>query len=264
MFGLGWFRIALLIGLFWTAASPPPPARAAAPRPVTIFAAASLTTVMDAVAAEARHAGLGPCRCVYAASSVLARQIVNAAPAEIFVSANAAWIDYLDDRKAIAPGSRRPVAYNRLVLAAPKTAPFTIELAPGARLGAALRGGWLAMANPDHVPAGLYGKAALGALGLWDQVAGRVAAAGNVRAALALVERGEAAAGVVYETDLRVSAHVMLAGRFPPTSHPPIVYVAALVSADPRPAARRYLDFLTGPAARAIFTKHGFRSDGGT
>lgn len=239
-------------------------AAVAGPRPVTVFAAASLGPVMEAISLDAQRRGLAECRCVFAASSVLARQIVNGAPADIYMSANRRWMDYLDKTDGLAPGTLRIVARNRLALAAPAIAPFQIELSAGADLAAALDGGWLAMGDPDHVPAGMYGKAALSHLGLWQQVTGRVAAAANVRAALALVERGEAAAGVVYESDLHANAKVVLAGRFPAASHAPVVYMAAMIGRQPRPEARRFFDYLSSPPAQAIFRAHGLRPAGGS
>jgi molybdate transport system substrate-binding protein len=219
----------------------------------TIFAAASLKNALD----EAVSGYQTPVIISYGASSALARQIENGAPADVFISADLAWMDYLEKKNLLAAGTRRNLLGNRLVLIAPAREPVKLQPAPGFPIASVLKNGRLALAEPSGVPAGKYAKAALEKLGVWDQVAGRIAAADNVRAALALVARGEAPLGVVYETDARAEPSTMVAGVFPAGSHPPIVYpVAALKGA--KPGAVPLLEFLASPPARAIFEKHGF------
>jgi molybdate transport system substrate-binding protein len=219
----------------------------------TVFAAASLKNALDEVSM------LFPSRVTisYGASSALARQIENGAPADAFISADLAWMEYLQKKDLLVPGTRRNLLGNRLALIAPAREPVKLEPAPGFALLSALGKGRLALAEPNSVPAGRYAKAALEKLGVWDQVAGRVAAADNVRAALALVARGEAPLGVVYQTDANAEPGVMIAGAFPEGSHPPIVYPVAAVKGA-KPGAVAFLDFLSTPRARAIFEKHGF------
>jgi molybdate transport system substrate-binding protein len=224
---------------------------------VTVFAAASLKDGLDAgvKAYQARAAD----RIVvsYAASSALARQIDAGAPADLFVSADLEWMDYLEQRKLIRSGTRRNLLRNRLVLIAPQGSAVSVDIVPGFPVARLLGGGRLAMANPDAVPAGKYGKAALAALGVWKDVESKVAAAENVRAAMMLVSRGEAPLGIVYRTDAAVDSRVKIVGTFPESTHPPIVYPIA-VTASGKPAAERFLRWLMQPEARALFAKYGF------
>lgn len=234
-----------------------PPAAAA--EPVTVFAAASLKGSLDeAVAAWQAESG-DTASISYAGSSALAKQIEQGAPAELFISADLAWMDYLAERKLIAADTRVNLLGNRIVLIAPKTSTAAIDIAPGMDLAGLLGDGKLAMADPAAVPAGKYGKAALEKLGVWQSVAGSVAAAENVRAALLLVSRGEAPLGIVYSTDAAADPGVRVVATFPADTHPPIVYPAA-VTADAKTAAAAagLLDFLKGPKAQAIFAKAGF------
>lgn len=219
---------------------------------VTVFAAASLRDALGAVA-DAFEGRTGHAVTVsYAGSSVLARQIGFGAPADVFLSANTDWMDWLEARGAIAPDRRVPLLTNTLVLVASKP----VVLDDIADLPAALGDGRLAMALVDAVPAGLYGKAALTDLGLWDRLAPQVVQTDNVRAALALVALGEAAFGVVYATDAQAEPRVSLAARFPEDSHPPIVYPAVrLTEGD---AARAFMAFLQGEEAAAVFARFGF------
>jgi molybdate transport system substrate-binding protein len=218
-----------------------------AQQPVLVFAAASLRNALDEVnAATASRVTVS-----YAASSALARQIEAGAPAQVFISADIEWMDYLEKRALLQPGTRRDLLGNRLVWIVPAAA------ATPARPLEALGTGRLALADPQHVPAGKYAKAALEKLGSWAAVSGRIAAAENVRAALALVARGEAPLGVVYETDAKAEPKVRIAGRIDGDLHPPIVYPAALLRGA-TPAAAEYARFLAGPQARTIFKKHGF------
>ena len=218
-----------------------------------VFAAASLKDALDEIAATS------PTKPVisYGASSALARQIENGAPADIFISADLDWMDYVEKKGLLAAGTRRNLLGNRLVLIAPAMQPVTLQPAPGFPIGTFLKNGRIALADPQSVPAGKYAKAAFEKLGVWDQLAGRVAAAENVRAALLLVARGEAPLGVVYQTDANAEPNVMVAGVFPADSHPPIVYPIALLKTA-RPGARGLLEFLSRPEALRIFGKHGF------
>jgi molybdate transport system substrate-binding protein len=230
--------------------------RAHAQDTVTVFAAASLTDSMKAVA-DAYKAKTGKTVTLsFGASSALAKQIEQGAPADIFFSADTDWMDYLQQKTLIDTASRKTLLGNQLVLiGAPDSKPLTI--APHFNLAGALGDGKLALADPASVPAGKYGKASLTALGVWESVAGRVAPAENVRVALEYVARGEAPYGIVYVTDARVAPQVKVAGVFPENTHPPIIYPAALTKTA-TPAARDFLGFLSGPEARAIFERAGF------
>jgi molybdate transport system substrate-binding protein len=225
---------------------------------VTVFAAASLKNALDEVDAQyqARHGGKAAIS--YAASSALARQIESGAPADIFVSADVDWMDYVEKHKLLKAGSRANLLRNELVLIAPADSKVSVNIGPRFPLVGLLGNGRLAMADPDHVPAGKYGKAALEALEVWASVANRIARAENVRAALVFVSRGEAPLGIVYRTDAAADKSVRIAGAFPAGSHPPITYPAAMVSAGRSPAAAKYYEFVRSPSAMAIFSKHGF------
>jgi molybdate transport system substrate-binding protein len=193
----------------------------------------------------------------YAASSALARQIEHGAPAEIFISADLDWMDYLAERTLIRTGSRTNLLGNRLVLIAPKGKAVSLKIDKGVGLAAALGRERLALANPDVVPAGKYARAALISLGVWDSVANRIAPTENVRAALLLVSRAEAPLGVVYQTDARIEPGVVVVDTFPESTHPPITYPIALLR-PASPGAAKVLEFLKSPAARAVFERHGF------
>ena len=235
-----------------------PTAAQAEVRPLLVFAAASLKNALDDID-EAWRRGTGkPTAISYAASSLLAKQIENGAPADLFISADSDWMDYLESRKLIKPQSRSDLLGNSIVLVAPTISTVELTIAPGFALAAALGGGRLAMADPAAVPAGRYGKAALDKLGVWDTVANRIAAAENVRAALLLVARGEAPLGIVYRTDAAVEPGVRIIGTFPPDTHPPIVYPIALTATSDNPDAPALLVYLRGAASRAQFQKAGF------
>lgn len=234
-------------------------APAAAQRPVTVFAAASLKTALD----EAGRAFTGETgiavRASYAASPALARQIEQGAPADLFASADLEWMDYLALRKLIRPETRVELLTNRLVLIAPADLPggpmpLTTE-AVAAALGA---GGRLATGEVTSVPVGKYARAALGKLGLWSSVQPRLAQSENVRAALQLVARGEARLGVVYESDARAEPKVRVVAVFPPDSHPPVVYSLAVTAEASGEGPGRFLAFLRGPAGRRFFEAQGF------
>jgi molybdate transport system substrate-binding protein len=231
---------------------------AAAQAPLTIFAAASLHDALDQAAADyAKQTATPPPRISYAASSMLARQIEQGAPADLFISADRDWMDYLAGKGLIRPGSRVDLFTNHLALIAPKDSRASLDIRPGFPLARALGGGRLAMAGPE-VPAGKYGEASLQALGVWDQVKDHTARGDNVRAALQFVARGEAPFGVVYDTDALTEPGVRIVGLFPDASHPPIVYPAAAVTANPQGQA--FLVWLKGPQAAAIFARFGFRT----
>ena len=183
-------------------------------------------------------------------------QIDQGAGADIFMSADTDWMDFLQKNGRIADGTRKDLLGNQLVLVAASDAKPAPKIAPHFDLAGALGDGKLAMADPASVPAGKYGKAALTALGVWDSVAPKVAQAENVRVALEYVARGEAPFGIVYATDAKV-APVKIVGVFPENSHAPIVYPVALTRTA-SPAAREFLTFLSGPQARAIFERAGF------
>ena len=250
-------RTILAIAAAIAVAAKPTAAQAEA-RPLLVFAAASLKNALDDIN-EAWRRGTGkPTAISYAASSLLAKQIENGAPADLFISADSDWMDYLESRKLIKPQSRSDLLGNSIVLVAPTISTVELTIAPGFALAAALGGGRLAMADPAAVPAGRYGKAALDKLGVWDTVANRIAAAENVRAALLLVARGEAPLGIVYRTDAAVEPGVRIIGTFPPDTHPPIVYPIALTATSDNPDAPALLVYLRGAASRAQFQKAGF------
>lgn len=232
-------------------------APAAAEEPVTVFAAASLTDAVGAVAKSYEIRGSRPVRTSFASSAALARQIENGAPAEIYISADRLWMDKLESGGFLEPGTRADLLHNSLVLIAPAGAPFTVEIAPGFPLAEHLGGGRLAIGEPGSVPAGIYGKQALESLGVWESVADKLAPAADVRAALVFVERGETPAGIVYATDAQASEKVTVAGRFPPASHGRITYPIALIRGAGKPA-RDFYDYLQSGLARAIFERHGF------
>ncbi len=233
---------------------------AASPRAetVTLFAAASTADAMGEAIALYNENENGSVRVSFAASSTLARQIENGAPADLYLSASLRWMDYLDARGLIVAASRRRLMGNRLVLVAPRDSTLDIVPAPGFRLAEALGEGRLAMGDPDHVPAGIYGRQALEALGVWERVEPRIARSGDVRAALALVARGEAVAGIAYATDAAISDAVRVVAEFPAGSHAPVSYEAALVAGQGGAAAERFLAFLTSGPARQVFRRHGF------
>ncbi|HTW38997.1 MAG TPA: molybdate ABC transporter substrate-binding protein [Steroidobacteraceae bacterium] len=231
----------------------------AAPRPLLVFAAASLTDAARAIG-RAYTAQTGePLEFSFAASSTLARQIEAGAPAGVFISADAKWMDALQVRQAIDPRTRRIVATNRLALIAPAASRIELTIAPHCALAAALGSGRLAMGEPSSVPAGIYAHAALVSLGLWGSVADRLLPAEDVRAALEYVAHDEAPLGIVYRTDALIEPRVRIVGLFPPQSHPPITYPAAAVAGAGADAAR-FVHFLAGADAQAIFHKYGFGS----
>ena len=194
----------------------------------------------------------------FAASSALARQVQSGAPADLFLSADEAWMDAVQKDGLVRAGTRVSFLGNRLVLVAPAGRGGMLAIRRGFPLARALGNGRLAMADPDAVPAGRYGRAALTALGIWPTVAGRVARADSVRGALALVARGEAPYGIVYATDARAEPGVRIVGVFPSASHPPITYPVALLTSARSGEAEGFRRFLLSPAGKAIFRRYGF------
>ncbi len=225
---------------------------------LTVFAAASLKQAMDGQVARFEADTGSHVAVAYGASNALARQIEAGAPADIFISADIDWIDYLDQRKLLRPGTRINLLRNRLVLIAPADSHPSPRITPGFDLAAALAGGRLAMANPDSVPAGKYGRDALTSLGVWTGIEPHIARAENVRAALVLVSRAEAPFGIVYATDALAEPKVHVVDTFPENTHAPIVYPVAIVASSRSPDAQRFVDSLVSPAAREIWVAHGF------
>ena len=233
----------------------------AAAERVVVLAAASTAHVIDAVI-DAFEAGPDD-RVVasYAGTSALARQIESGAPADIFVAANAAWMDHVAALGFIKPETRQVLAGNLLVFVAGDGGVAPFEPSPSFDLEALLGGGRLALGNPEHVPAGIYARQALDALGLWPQARERLAPAADVRAALALVARGEAPLGIVYATDAMLVPDVRVVATVPAALHEPIVYPVARIAGRESSLAARFFDFLTGPAGRAAFARAGFIVD---
>jgi molybdate transport system substrate-binding protein len=228
-------------------------------RDILVFGAASLKDALDDIDAQYLRQSGNKVVVSYAASSALAKQIEAGAPADIFISADLDWMDYLAERKLIKPETRKNLVGNTLVLVAPANSTVTLTIASNFPLAQTLGSERLAMADPRAVPAGKYGQAALEKLGVWSSVAGKVAAAENVRATLLLVARGEAPLGIVYATDAFADKGVKIIGEFPPDTHPPIIYPVAVVAGSSDPAVAPYLDYLQGPTAKAAFEKQGFR-----
>jgi molybdate transport system substrate-binding protein len=245
---------ALALGLALTA-----PAAPALADDVVVFAAASLQNALDdAVKAYTAETGK-TVKVSYAGSSALAKQIEQAAPADIFFSADLDWMKYLHDKNLTVAETEKPLLANEIVLVAPKDLTAAVTIAPGFDLGAVLgKDGKLAMANVDTVPAGKYGKASLEKLGVWDKVSAQVVQADNVRAALAFVAKAEAAAGIVYQTDANAEPAVKIIGTFPTDSHPPIIYPVALLAASTNPDAKEFLAYIESDKARPAFEKQGF------
>ena len=226
--------------------------------PVMFFAAASTTNaVTDVTALFIKTTGI-EVTVSFAASSTLAKQIQNGAPANIYISANKKWMDFLEEKKLIDIASRFDLLSNQIVLISPKDSPIRIEISNQSDLGGILGKGRMAIGDPSHVPAGMYVKQALENLGLWHQVKNNLAPAKDVRSALALVERKEVPLGAVYATDAAISSKVHIAGSFPENTHSPITYPVALVAGNATLSARQFLEFLKTPEAAAIFKAYGF------
>ncbi|MFH0821907.1 MAG: molybdate ABC transporter substrate-binding protein [Pseudomonadota bacterium] len=246
----------LMLMCAWVSAQP---VQAADPGKVTVFAAASTTNAVNDIGKMFTEKTKGTVVPSYASSSTLAKQIENGAPADVFISADEPWMDYLEKRKLIEPGTRFDLLSNKLVLIAPVDAATSkVEIGPNFDPSALLGTGRLAVGDPDHVPAGKYAKAALEKLGAWKSVESKLARAADVRGALTLVERGEAPLGIVYSTDAAITAKVKVVGMFPPDSHPKIVYPVALTAGRATPEAKSFLDLLKTPEAKTVFEKYGF------
>ena len=235
------------------------PSPAMAQDSVVVFAAASLKTALDEIAATwAKDTGKPAPRISYAASSALAKQLEQGAPANLFISADLDWMDYAAGKNLIRADTRFNLLGNKIVLIAPRDSRTTTLALTGGDLAKALAGGKLSMGNVDAVPAGKYGKAALEKLGSWTAVKDSIAQAENVRAALLLVARGEAPLGIVYSTDAAAEPGVRIVATFPAESHPPITYPAALTRESKNADAKSFLDFLRSAKARTVFEKQGF------
>jgi len=224
---------------------------------VVVLAAASLKNALDAVNAQWQKETGKSAKISYAASSALAKQIEQGAPAQMFISADLDWMDYVEKKNQIKPESRSNLLGNRIVLIAPKDKAQPIDIKPGFDLAKVLGDGRLSMANVDSVPAGKYGKAALEKLGVWASVSNKLAQAENVRAALLLVSRGEAPAGIVYQTDAASDSSVKIIGTFPEDTHPPIIYPIAL-TANASPDAAAFLAYIRSDKAKPLFEAQGF------
>jgi molybdate transport system substrate-binding protein len=225
---------------------------------ILVFAAASLTNVLDEIGAAYTQQTKQPVKFSYAASSALARQLEAGARADVFFSADLEWMDYVQARGLIDRTTRRNVLGNRLALVAPADSKIELRIAPGFALAAALGNGRLATGDPESVPVGKYARSALTSLGVWNDVADRLVRADSVRSALAFIARGETPLGIVYETDAKVDRRVRIVDFFPADSHPPIVYPVTL-TASARPAARQFIEFLHSAPAQEAFKKYGFQ-----
>ena len=253
---LGWL-LGVAAAALLVCGPPQVPARAGS-GDLLVFAAASLKNALDAINAQ-WHKETGKSAAIsYAASSALAKQLEQGAPAQIFISAELDWMDYVAKRNLIKPDSRSNLLGNRIVRIARKDKAQKIDIKTGFDLAKILGDGRLSMANVDSVPAGKYGKAALEKLGVWASVSGKIAQAENVRAALLLVSRGEAPAGIAYQTDAAADANVAIIGTFPDDTHPPIVYPAALTATATLPDAAAFLAYIRSDEARTIFAARGF------
>lgn len=231
---------------------------ASATETTRVFAAASLKNALDAANAQWKQDTSRETTVSYAASSALAKQIEAGAPADIFISADLGWMDYVADKDLIKADTRSNFLGNNIVLIAPKDQAAPVEIAEGFDLATLLNGGKLAMGEVNSVPAGKYGKAALEKLGIWSEVETSVAGAESVRAALLLVSRGEAPYGIVYETDAAADEGVTIVGTFPKGSHPPIIYPIAILSESTSTEAADYLEFLKSDKAAPHFETQGF------
>jgi molybdate transport system substrate-binding protein len=228
---------------------------------LVVFAAASLKEALDEAALQFQRANGQKVVVSYAASPALAKQIENGAPADVFISADLDWMDYVEQRKLIKPGTRVNLLRNRLVMIAPAGSQVQVEIKPGFPLEKLLGEGKLSMANPDSVPAGKYGRAALEKLGVWSSIERRVVRADNVRTALIFVARGEAPLGIVYQTDAYAEKKVRIVAQFPQDTHPAIIYPIAVIASSRHAAAPVFVNYLKSREARAIFEKYGFSTD---
>jgi molybdate transport system substrate-binding protein len=227
-------------------------------RDLLVFGAASLKNALDDADAQYQRDAGRKVVVSYGASSALAKQIENGAPADIFISADLDWMDYVAAHKLIKPETRFNLLGNKLVLIASVDSRINLTIAPNFPLAQALGNDRLAMADPSAVPAGKYGKAALEALGVWSSVSSKIAPAQDVRATMLLVARGEAPLGIVYQTDAAADKSVKIVGAFPESTHPPIIYPVAVTTASTNPGAAAYIGFLKSPSAKPAFEIQGF------
>ena len=237
---------------------PPQGAALAQGGDLVIFAAASLKNALDAINAQWQRDSGKKASISYASSPALAKQIEQGAPAQIFISADLDWMDYLASKHLIKADTRSNLLSNRIVLIAPRDKAQAVEIKRGFDLAKLLGDGRLSMANVASVPAGKYGKAALEKLGVWASVSNRIAQAENVRAALLLVSRGETPAGIVYQTDAAADPNVKIIGTFPQDTHPPIIYPIALIASATHPDAAKFLAYLKSATAKPLFEAQGF------
>ncbi len=250
-------RLFAILALFAALAAAPQPATAQ--DTLTVFAAASMRNALDDVNAAFTKATDVKVTTSYAASSALAKQIAQGAPADVYVSANIKWMDFLADKKLVVPGTRTDLLGNRLVLIAPKDSRLDkVEIGQGVDLARLAGDGRIAVANTKSVPAGLYARQALQSLGAWATAEPRLAQAENVRATLAYVARGETPLGIVYSTDAKIETKVKIVGTFPAGSHPAITYPVAALAASKSRHVGRFLHFLQTQAAKTIFERYGF------
>jgi len=247
----------VLVAFCWPALAIGVPASAQTV-PVTVFAAASLKDVLEEAGKAFIAAGGPEVRFSFASSATLAKQIENGAPADLFASADMAWMAYVAEKNLIKPETRTNLLGNSLVIVAPQDAPLTALAWTPEAVTKALGTGRIAIADIKSVPAGLYAKTALEKLGLWAAVEDHLAQTENVRAALVFVARGEVPLGIVYATDAQVEPKVKVVAHFPTDSHAPIIYPFAVTTAAKNDGAERFLAFLRGPIARTIFEKAGF------
>jgi molybdate transport system substrate-binding protein len=244
--------VLLLLALPGRAADTPPTA-------LVVFGAASLTNVLQDIGNDYTRQTGQDVSFSFAASSVLARQIEAGTRADVFVSADEEWMDYLQTRKLIDPKTRHDIIMNRLVLIAPAASDIKLKIAPHFPLAAALGKERLATGDPGSVPVGRYARAALTNLGVWSEVSSHIVPAEDVRAALAFVARGETPLGIVYETDALIEKRVRIVDTFPDDSHAPITYPVALISTA-KAGAGRFVAYMKSPAGRAAFTHYGFQN----
>ena len=245
--------LAAVAAMPWSTRLPP----AQAQEDIVVFAAASLKDALDGIYAEWQKETGKKATISYAASSLLAKEIEQDAPAQIFISADLDWMDYVEQKKLIKPESRVNLLGNRIVLIARKDNAQTVESGQGFDLAKLIGGGYLAMANVDSVPAGKYAKAALERLNVWSSVADKIGQSADVRAALLRVSRGQAPVGIVYQTDAAADQNVTIIGTFPENTHPPIIYPVALTN-KAGPDAAALLAYITSAKARTLFDAQGF------
>ncbi|MBU1194435.1 MAG: molybdate ABC transporter substrate-binding protein [Proteobacteria bacterium] len=234
------------------------PAKAESSGKILVFAAASTTNAIEDIARLFSQQNAIRVVTSFASSSTLAKQIEAGAPADIFISANPEWMDFLEDKGLIKTHTRHDLLGNRVVLIAPAASEVKIDIHPGFKLAQILGKEKIAMGDPDHVPAGIYGRQALKFLGVWEDIQSGIVRAKDVRTALVFVERAEVPLGLVYATDAAISQKVRVVGVFPENSHPEITYPAALVKSAHSEVALKFFDFLKSSEAKAVFKKYGF------